>query len=405
MVNSSTVQVRTGLLALLTGLMFAVGPATVDLSLPAMPTIQKDIGTASLPVELTLTILLAGLSLSQFLYGAVADRYGRRRPLLMAMAVYCAASLGAAFAASTVALGGARLFQAAGFGISALLIRSAVVDISDERRTAGVFSSAVTIVSLASVIAPTVGGQLLAHFGWRSVFLVMAAFGLLTLIAVAAWLPETLPLQRRSAVPLTHIFATYGQLLRERRLAAFCIISAAAAAYQFTYNTGAPSIIIEHYGLAPARAGMLFSLIALSTAAASQVNAALVKWAHPDRVMNAGVVVSVVASCAVLLSVLTDFGGVTGLVVALFVLISTIGFIMGNSMAGAISSAGPRAGAASALVGVAQFLFGTLGSAFVGISHAGAGKLMGIALVVLSVGSLAMSLRARPAVGARAASV
>ncbi len=394
--NSATVNVRTGLLALLTGLMFAVGPTTVDLSLPAMPAIQRDIGTAALPVELTLTILFAALAVSQFIYGAVADRFGRRIPLLIAMAVYCAGSLVGALAPSTAVLSVARILQAAGFGISALLIRSAVVDISDERRTAGVFSTAVTIVSLASVIAPTAGGQLLAHFGWRCVFFVMAGFGLFTLLAVAALLPETLPAERRSAVSLLRVFGTYGELLRDRRFAAFSIISAAAAAYQFTYNTGAPAVTIEHYGLSPATAGLLFSVIALSTAGASQLNALLVKWLHPDRIMKGGVIVSVVASAAVLLSVLTDFGGVAGLIAALFVLISTIGFIMGNSMAGAISSAGSRAGAASALVGVMQFLLGTLGSAFVGLSHASAGKLMGVALVVLSLGSLGMAMRTRP---------
>jgi DHA1 family bicyclomycin/chloramphenicol resistance-like MFS transporter len=377
-------------------MMFAVGPVTVDLSLPAMPTIQHEIGTAGLPVELTLTILFAGLSASQFIYGAVADRFGRRKPLLMALVIYCVACVAGALAPSTVALSVARFFQAAGFGISVLLIRSAVVDISDERRTASVFSSAVTIVSLASVIAPTVGGQLLAHFGWRSVFFVMGAFGLVVLGGIALFLPETLPAQRRSAVPLARIFGTYIHLLQERRFAAFCVISAAAAAYQFTYNTGSPSVLIEHYGLTPSTTGLLFSLIALSTAVASQVNALLLKWAHPDRIMSGAVLLSVVASFAVLLSVFTDFGGVSALIAALFVLISTIGFIMGNSMAGAISSAGSRAGAASALVGVVQFLFGTLGSAFVGLSHEGAGRLMGIALVVLSLGSLAMSLRARP---------
>ncbi len=395
--NSAPIQIRTSLLALLTGMMFSVGPMTVDLSLPAMPTIQHEIGSVTLPVELTLTILLAGLSLSQFVYGAVADRYGRRKPLLAALLIYSVGAIAGAFAPSTVGLSVARLFQAAGFGVAALLIRSAVVDISDERRTASVFSTAVTIVSLASVVAPTVGGQLLAHFGWRSVFFAMAAYGLLAFIAVAVLLPETLPAERRSGVPLSRIFGTYADLLRDRRLAAFCVICAAAAAFQFTYNTGAPSVLIEHYGLSPATAGMLFSLIALSIAFASQLNAILVKWVHPDRILSGGVLVSVIASIAVLICVFTDIGGVAALVAALFVLMSTLGFVMGNSMAGAISSAGARAGAASALVGVMQFLLGTLGSAFVGLSHVNAGKLMGVALVVLSVGAFAISFRARPA--------
>ena len=393
--NSTPTQVPTGLLALLTGLIFAVGPATVDLSLPAMPTIQREIGTRGIPVEFTLTVLLAGICLSQFAFGAVADRYGRRRPMLLSLSVYCAASIGAALAPSTIVLGAARFIQASAFGISVLLIRSAVADISDARRTARVFSTAVTIVSLASVIAPTVGGQLLAHLGWRSDFLAMAAFGLVIVTLTAALLPETLPPAQRNRVAVSRMFRTYADLLRDNRIATFCAICAAAAAFQFTYNTGTPSILIEHYGLSPVTTGMLFSLIALSTAVASQINTVLMRWSDPDRIVRGAVILSLIASLGVLCSVLTDLGGPALLIGALFLLISTIGFIMGNSMAAAISAAGVRAGAASALVGVVQFLLGTLGSAFVGLSHAQGGKLMGVGLVILSAGALTASLRAQ----------
>jgi DHA1 family bicyclomycin/chloramphenicol resistance-like MFS transporter len=108
------------------------------------------------------------------------------------------------------------------------------------------------------------------------------------------------------------------------------------------------------------------------------------------------VVLGALAAIALLTSAFSGWGGVSGLVAALFVLISTIGFVMGNSMAGAISSAGPQAGAASALVGVMQFVFGTIGSACVGFFPDQLGRSMGVVIGVLSLASLAMVVRARP---------
>ena len=395
--NTTNVHVRTGVLALLTGLMFSVGPTTVDFSLPSMPSIQHDIGTGHMRVELTLTLLLLGLTVTQFVFGAIADRYGRRRTILTALVIYSLAALGASFAGNLIMFSVARLGQAVGFGIAVALIRSAVVDVSDERRTAGIFSTAVTIVSLVTVAAPSVGGLIFSHTGWRAVFLSMAAFGALVFLAVLTLLPETHPPQRRSVVKFANVFGTYGRLLSNRRFAAFAAIGACAAAFQFTYNTGGPTVVIEHYHLSAATAGFLFSLIAVSTAAASQLNALLVKWLEPDRILGLAVLLSVVASVALLVSVFTDAGGVAGLVVCLFVLISTVGFIMGNSMAGAISSAGDQAGAASALVGALQFLFGTIGSGIVGLIPDTAGRTMGVVIGLLSLTAVVMVFRIRPA--------
>ena len=391
----SKVEVKTGILALLTGLVFSIGPVTVDLSLPSMPSIQSAIGDARMRVELTLTILFLGLTLTQFVFGAIADRYGRRRTILTALLIYSFGALIAFAANSLVVFSIGRLGQAIGFGIAAVLIRAAVVDISDERRTASVFSTAVTIVSLASVAAPAIGGQILSHSSWRIVFLTMSLVGLAVLLIVAWLLPETLPPTRRSVRRFSSVFSTYGNLLKNRRFASFAAIGACAAAFQFTYNTGGPTVIIEHYHVSASTAGLLFSLVAVSIALASQLNAVLLKWLPPDRILWLAVLLSVIASAALLGSVFTEVGGAPGLIASLFVLISTIGFIMGNSMAGAISSAGNQAGAASALVGVMQFLFGTIGSAVVGLIPDVAGRTMGVVIGLLSLVAVVMMLRIR----------
>src|SRR6185369_6136195 len=133
--SSHEPPIRTGLLAIVTGLMFTIGPSMVDLSLPALPLIQQSIGTSALRAELSLTVVFLGLALAQLIFGAFADRWGRRRPLLIGMAGYCCAALAAAFAPDMVTFLIARLIQAVCYGVAIVLARSAVVDISDERST------------------------------------------------------------------------------------------------------------------------------------------------------------------------------------------------------------------------------------------------------------------------------
>jgi len=388
-------RIGTGRLAVVTGLLFSVGAATVDFSLPALPGIQREIGTPDWHAELTLTLVFLGLAVSQLLYGAIADKHGRRRALLIGMAVYCAASLCAAFSPTIIAFAAARFAQALGYGVVVVLSRSAVADVCDERGTARVFSTAITIMAVASVVAPAAGGQLVEHFGWRSVFLGMSIFGFASLVVTALLLPETLPRERRSSVGLSKVFGAYAGLLRNGRFVAAAAVCGGAVAYQFTYNTGAPALVIDHYGISPATAGALFSLIALSTAVTSQVNAVILKWFAPEQIMMCAIVVSVIASGALLLCVFTSLGGVAGVITSLFILIATLGFIAGNAMAAAIAPAGAQAGAASALVGVAQFAFGTCGSALLGLFRDPSGRVMAVVIGLLSLMTLAVALRTK----------
>ncbi len=383
----------TGVLALLTGLLFALGPITVDLSLPAMPSMQRAIGSAAARIELTLTLFFLGFTIGQFLYGAVASRYGRRRPLLVCVAIYLIATFVGALAPNFVVFALGRVAQAIAFGAACVLIRSAVVELSDEKRTARIFSLAVTFTSIASVVAPAIGGALLNTYDWRAIFFAMAAYAVATWIALLIWMPETQQAERPRAEVLGG-FSAYAALLKNGRFTALASVCACAAAFQLSYNTGTPAIIIDHYSVAPATAGILFSVIAITMAVTSQANAVLLKWIPPEKLMKFGALVSLISAAAILLCVFTGQGGVIALVASLAVLIASIGFILANAMAGAIYAAGPQAAAAAALVGVMQFLFGTVGSAFIGLIPDSQGRPMGVVIVLLGVVLFGMLLRA-----------
>jgi DHA1 family bicyclomycin/chloramphenicol resistance-like MFS transporter len=394
-ISPPTRSIGTPTLGLITGLLFAVGPITVDLSLPSLPAIQQAIGTPGTRIELTLTLLFFGLALTQLVFGVMADRFGRRRPLLLGLTLYCVASLVAAGATGITGIAIGRAAQALGYGVVIVLIWSAVADICNERSMARVYSIAITMMSIASVIAPALGGLVLAYCGWRAVFLTMAGYSLVALCLTAALLPETQSREHRSKLAPRAMLGTYRQLLRNARFIAFAVVAAGTVACQFSYNTGGPAMLIEHYGIPAATAGILLSAIALSTALAAQLNVFLLRSLAPERVMLGAIALLVTAAVALVVATLTGVGGPTGVVAILFLLLATPGLIVGNAMAAAISSAGDRAGAASALLGVLQFILGTVGSGIVGYLHDPSGAVLGAVILLLSIVTLAIALRAR----------
>lgn len=382
-------------LVLLTCLLFALGPVTVDLSLPVLPAIQHAIGTASQRVELTLTAVLLGMAVGQFLVGAVADAYGRKQFLIVSLAVYSAAAAACALSTSLNGLAIARFAQALGLGVAVVISRSVVADAFEGRAVARVYSTAVMATGVMTVIAPLVGGQLLALQGWRAVFLLMAILGGLSVLFILLAVPETLPPERRSRAEFTHVLGAYFTLLRNPAFSSSALIASCAAAAQFTYNTGAPAMFIERYGLTPATCGIYMAVIALSIAVCSQASGWLLRWFTPVQILSGAVPAALLAGLLTLGAATTGMGGVPGIAGALLLGMATVGFIMPNAMAVAMMSAGPHAGAASALMGVLMFAIGTIGSAVVGASHDPSGRFMAAVISTLAFIGLLQLWRVR----------
>src|SRR3981189_3371091 len=152
-------------IVIVTCLLMALGPATFDLSLPALPAIQQGIGMAGQHVEWTLTAVLLGMTVGQFLIGGVADAFGRKVPIIASLSVFATAAVACALSPDLTVLSVARFVQAFGLGVAVVMARSVVVDAFSGRDVARVFSTAIMVTGLATVLAPLAGAQLLAAFG------------------------------------------------------------------------------------------------------------------------------------------------------------------------------------------------------------------------------------------------
>jgi DHA1 family bicyclomycin/chloramphenicol resistance-like MFS transporter len=383
------------ILAILSTLM-AFASISTDLYLPALPTMASSLHADAGTVELTISGYLVGFSLGQLLWGPIGDRHGRRLPIAIGLVLFIAGSAGCAVSTSAAMLVGWRALQAVGACASVVLARAMVRDLYTGHRAAQMMSTLMTVMAIAPLLGPSVGGLILHMASWRAIFWTLVGVGLATLAALYA-LPETLPPERRNREPLWRALAGYGELLRHRRLLGYAAAGGCFYGGIYAYIAGTPFAYITYYHVSPQCYGVLFGAGIVGIMLTNQINSRLVRRLGGDRLMRAGALGAAVAGLQLAFDAWTGWGGLTGLVIPLFLFISATGFIVANSIAGALGSFPERAGSVSALVGAIQYGTGITGSALVGIFANGTPWPMACIIALMSIGSLLAALILVPA--------
>jgi DHA1 family bicyclomycin/chloramphenicol resistance-like MFS transporter len=371
-------------IAVILGALTAMGPLAIDMYLPSLPTIARELGESAAAVQVSLAMYFIGIALGQVFYGPLSDRMGRKPALYLGLIVFVTASVGCALAWNVRSLVAFRFLQALG-GCAPLVIPRAIVrDHFDSRESARMLSMLILVMGLAPILAPLVGGQLLVNFGWRSVFWVLAAYGFTWCVLVAFFLRESLALERRQPQPFGEILSIYGRLLRDRTYVGYVLAGGFMFSGLLAYISGSPFVFIEIFHVAPERFGLFFGANAAGIIAASQINRWLAGRMEPRRIVRIVLPVAMLAGFSILVSAYTGLGGFPGILVPLFCFIACYGFIMPNTTALAMAPYGAIAGSASALLGTLQFVLGATASALVG--ELGDGTAVPFAAVVAACG-------------------
>ncbi|RYG70532.1 Bcr/CflA family efflux MFS transporter, partial [bacterium] len=245
-------------LAILSALMGFASIST-DVYLPAMPAMERSLGASNGTMEWTVSGYLIGFSLGQLFWGPISDRVGRKRPLAVGLVLFVLGSLGCALSGSVWAMIGWRVVQAVGGSAGVVLARAMVRDLFKGDRAAQMLSTLMTVMAIAPLLGPILGGQILRLSGWHAIFVFLAAFGLATLGALFT-LPETVPVENRSREPLRRAVAQYGELLRDRRLLGYAGAGGCFYAAMFAYIAGTPFAYITFYHVSPQAYGLLFGI-------------------------------------------------------------------------------------------------------------------------------------------------
>jgi DHA1 family bicyclomycin/chloramphenicol resistance-like MFS transporter len=377
-------------LIVILGGLSTVGPFAIDLYLPALPTVAKDLGATTQSIALTVTTFLVGLALGQLISGPLSDAYGRRRPLLAGLGVFTASSLVCALTPSVGLLVGVRLIQGLA-GASGVAIANAIVtDYARGRQAARLLSRLALVGGLAPVVAPLLGAQLLRLTSWRGIFVVLTGIGVVLVASVAFGLRESLPREQRFASGAGPILRVMGRLSCDLGFMGYALTSALAFMGFFAYLAGSSFVYQDIYGASPVLFSVLFAGNALGMLAASQLNHWLLARCTPRQLLGAGLVAGAVAAVSVLVVTVIGGLGIAALAVPLFVLVSSIGLVMPNSTALALSLHPEVAGSTSAYFGTLRYGLGALATPLVGIGGTVSGLPMALVMAVSGIVALAL---------------
>jgi DHA1 family bicyclomycin/chloramphenicol resistance-like MFS transporter len=388
-------------LVVMLGAMTAFAPMAIDMYLPSLPAIAEGLSATAGQAQATVAAFFAGMALGQFIYGPASDRYGRRKPLLVGMVIYIAASVACALATSPEMLIGARFVQALGGCAGGVVARAIIRDQFDHTETARMLSLMMLIMGVAPILAPLLGGVLLGLAGWRANFWVLAGFGVAVGSAVLWRLKESrseaTAAQARSETPLR----AYAQLFRQRRLIGYLLAGALNGATLFTYISASPSLLIGIYGISPQDFGWVFGLNAFGIIGANQVNRYILRRRTPDQVLATASLVSAGLAALLALTAVTGLGGMWGVLTLLFALLASYGFMQGNTTAGALSVDPLRAGSVSALTGAASFAAGAVAASVSAALYDATARPMALIMLATMAGSaVALHALALPRRGA-----
>lgn len=373
------------------GLIVAIGPLSIDMYLPALPTMAKHFGVSTAQISNSVPAYFMGLVFGQLIYGPLSDRIGRVKPLYFGMSLYVAASLICATTESEYVLFAARTLQALGACVGAVVTRAAIRDTLPPRQMAKAFSIMVLVMGLAPILAPSLGAAFLKFYDWHAIFWFLAGFGVLNLLLTKFFFKETLAIENRNVQPLNTIFSQYVDLLKDPTFGYPAIGAGMLMGAMFVYISAAPELLMEGYGLTESQFSLIFGANAAGFIGFTQVNQFLTNRFRLISLLRFGATVQLIAaSCLLLLGVLYGAEAWLPLVLlCIFFCISGLGLTQPNASAIALTFQKHRAGMASALQGSLMFFVGIFGGLLLNLFPVNPVFKLGVTMTILMwVGTL-----------------
>jgi MFS transporter, DHA1 family, multidrug resistance protein len=378
-------------LTILLGSLTAFAPMSIDMYLPALPAIARDLKAPDADVQLTLASFFIGLAIGQAFYGPLSDRIGRRGPLVAGIAFYVAATVVCAFASSITALIGLRFVQALGGCAGVVMARAVVRDRFTHQESAHIYSMLILVMGIAPILAPLLGGWVMAVAGWRAIFWFLAVFGAIVGLVVFFTLTESRPPSVATQARLESAFRAYALLMGNRTVMGYVLTGSFSSAALFAYIAASPDLIINTFGVAPADFGWIFGINAAGFIAASQVNRVLLRRYDADRILRVANVATLCVAVVLVAAAISGIGGMWGVLVPIFFVMGSFGFTQPNTIAGAMSVDPLRAGTTSSLFGTTQFSAGALAAAVTSLLHDGSAiPMTGVILVGTALSTVSL---------------
>lgn len=346
-------------LIIILGAIAALTPLAIDMYLPAMPAIAKDLAVTPSLVQTTLTAYTAGFAIGQLLHGPLADSYGRRPILIIGVVFFTIAAMMSALSRDIIELTWFRAAQGFAGASAAVIIQALVRDMFEREEFARTMSFVTLVMTAAPLAAPMIGGYLSVWFGWRSIFWLLAICAMLVILAVLWKIPETLPVEKRLPFHLASTLRNYAKLMTTPTAVGLIFCSGLSFAGMFTFLTVGSFVYIDLYQVSTQNFGYLFGLNVVCLILMTSINGRFVKKVGSHGMLRFGLSVQFIAGIGLILGQMLHLG-LWGVVIPVMLFVGTISIIGSNTMACLLSKYPHMAGTASSLAGTMRFGTGTV---------------------------------------------
>lgn len=354
-------------LILILGLMTALSPFSIDMYLPAFQSIASDFQSTTAQVSLSLSSYFIGLSFGQLFYGPLLDRYGRKRPLYVGLAIYILSSLFCLVSQSTQSLIIWRFVQAIGGCAAGVTAMTMVRDLFSVKESAKIYSLLILILGISPLLAPTVGGYISSVFGWHSVFICLALIASVLLINIWLFLPETHVADPSVSLKLGSILKNFAIIVKNVQFHTYVFSGAIGFSALYIYLAGSTVIFLDHFHVSPQIYGWIFATIAAGLIGASQLNSVLLKRFNSEQIVSTALMINVFVGLIFVIGVYLNWFNLIGTIIMFFLFLCCFGLINPNSGALSLAPFSKNAGSASALMGFIQMGIGAAMSSMIGV--------------------------------------
>ncbi|SDC57128.1 MFS transporter, DHA1 family, bicyclomycin/chloramphenicol resistance protein [Sanguibacter gelidistatuariae] len=377
---------------LMLGALAALPAVTTDMYLPSLPDVAADLGTSAAAAQMTMSGMLIGGAVGQLVIGPFSDRFGRRLPLLIGISLHVITSLLCSIAPSIETLIALRVIQGF-FNAAASVVAIAVIrDRFTGSDAARLLSRLMLVIGVAPLFAPTIGQAIAGQWQWRAVFYALAIIGVVLVVIVWRFMPETLPKDRRRVAGPRGALASYLGLLRDRHFLALAVLPGFGMAVIMSYVVGSTFVLQEEYGMTGGQFSAIFAVNGVALVLSAQLNAHLVRKVAPIRILRVAIIAQLVLAILLLVVVVTGLGGVVGVIIGLWFVLGMQGMIPANATVIALGRYGHMAGTAAALIGAMQAGIAGVVSPFVGVFGGTAVAMTSVIIASIAVGVAILAL-------------
>jgi DHA1 family bicyclomycin/chloramphenicol resistance-like MFS transporter len=372
-------------MAIVLGLITAVGPFAIDMYLPALPSMGKSLGASPNAVQMSLMAYFIVIGICQLFYGPLSDIVGRKLPIYGGLAIFAAGSIGCALAPSIDTLIGFRVIQAFGACAGMVIPRAIVRDQYTGHDATRLMSLLMLTVSISPILAPLTGSFVIAAFGWRGVFAVLTIAAAIAFVLAITQLKETRPPEHRGESSWRSAFSAYLLLLRDGEFIGLVLVGALGVSSFFVYLGSASFVLINYYGLTPKLFSLCFALNAASFFGFSQLTGTLAQRFGLPQVVRAAASGFALAMIALALLFAAGVDSLFALMAPLFIGYGFLGLVIPSTAVLSLEHHGAIAGTASALMGALQMIIGSSIMALAGLFANGTPKPMVFGIAACAV--------------------